>query len=187
MTIKRILLIQGHPDTVHPRLCHALTDAYAAGAYEADHLIRTIHVAELDFPLLRSQQDREAGPLTTGLQQAQDGVQRDGVRCSFLYLLTGRHASAAQRFSGAGSATGLRIQTRGQQNVVCQQGTDRPSCSGRGHHEHASTSSPLVFPCPQHQVTRTQYSGLRRDKAGQWNAERHGDPSERDRRQHMIE
>ena len=75
MTIKRILLIQGHPDATHSHLCHALADAYAAGAHEADHLVRTIHVAELDFPMLRSQQDWETGTLPTGLQQAQDDIQ----------------------------------------------------------------------------------------------------------------
>ena len=31
---RRILLIQGHPDAGAPHLCHALADAYAAGAAE---------------------------------------------------------------------------------------------------------------------------------------------------------
>ncbi|MDO9113497.1 MAG: NAD(P)H-dependent oxidoreductase [Polaromonas sp.] len=71
MMAKRIVLIQGHPDTTVPHLCHALAAAYAAGAEEAGHTVRFIQVAELDFPLLRSRQAWEEGALPAGLQQAQ--------------------------------------------------------------------------------------------------------------------
>ena len=71
MTAKRIVLIQGHPDSTTPHLCHALAAAYAAGAQEAGHTVRRIQVAELDFPLLRSQQAWEEDPLPAGLKQAQ--------------------------------------------------------------------------------------------------------------------
>ncbi|HQS01086.1 MULTISPECIES: NAD(P)H-dependent oxidoreductase [unclassified Polaromonas] len=71
MTAKRIALIQGHPDSTMPHLCHALAAAYAEGAKEAGHTVRVIQVAELDFPLLRSQQAWEEDPLPAGLKQAQ--------------------------------------------------------------------------------------------------------------------
>jgi len=74
MTAKRIVLIQGHPDSTVPHLCHALAAAYAAGAEEAGHTVRCIQVAELDFPLLRSQQAWEEGALPAGLQQAQADI-----------------------------------------------------------------------------------------------------------------
>ena len=74
MTIKRILLLQGHPDAAHTHLCHALADAYAGGAHDAGHLVRSINVAGLDFPLLRSQQEWEVGSLPAGLQQAQEDI-----------------------------------------------------------------------------------------------------------------
>ena len=32
MTARNILIVQGHPDTLAPHLCHALADAYAQGA-----------------------------------------------------------------------------------------------------------------------------------------------------------
>ena len=38
------------------------------------HEVRTINVAELDFPLLRSQFAWEEGPLPAGLQQAQEDI-----------------------------------------------------------------------------------------------------------------
>ena len=74
MTVRRILLVQGHPDGSHSHLCHALAEAYAAGACGAGHLVRNINVAELDFPLLRSQQEWEEGSLPAGLQQAQEDI-----------------------------------------------------------------------------------------------------------------
>ncbi len=74
MTAKRILLIQGHPDTVMPHLCHALAAAYADGAQEAGHTVRWTQVAQLDFPLLRSQKAWEEGPLAQSLRQAQEDI-----------------------------------------------------------------------------------------------------------------
>jgi putative NADPH-quinone reductase len=67
---KRILLINGHPDT-SPHLIHALADAYAAGASEQLHEVRRLDVATLDFPLLRSAQDWQQGKVPPGLVQAQ--------------------------------------------------------------------------------------------------------------------
>lgn len=75
MNAKRILLIQGHPDTRASHLCHALLDAYADGAVQAGNAVRRIGVADLDFPLLRNQADWERGKLPASLQQAQDDIE----------------------------------------------------------------------------------------------------------------
>ncbi|MDI1239782.1 MAG: NAD(P)H-dependent oxidoreductase [Polaromonas sp.] len=74
MTARRIVLIQGHPDSTEPHLCHALAAAYTAGAQEAGHIVRIVKVAELDFPLLGSQQAWEEDPLPAGLKQAQADI-----------------------------------------------------------------------------------------------------------------
>jgi putative NADPH-quinone reductase len=71
---RRILRIQGHPDAGQPHLCHALADAYTAGAQDAGHDLRRCEVGALDFPLLRSQRDWEQGGLPAGLAQAQQDV-----------------------------------------------------------------------------------------------------------------
>jgi putative NADPH-quinone reductase len=68
---KRILLIQGHPDSSHERLCYALEEAYAGGARAAGHELRRTHVAGLEFPLLRTQHEWEHGALPPCLRQAQ--------------------------------------------------------------------------------------------------------------------
>lgn len=70
----RILLLQGHPDGDHPHLCHALADAYGEGARGAGHEVRSLDVARLDFPLLRSQQAWEEGELPEGLREAQEAI-----------------------------------------------------------------------------------------------------------------
>jgi putative NADPH-quinone reductase len=74
MTARRVLLIQGHPDAVVQHLGHALEDAYAQGAEAAGHTVRRIAVAQLDFPLLRSQQAWEAGSLPPALAPAQADI-----------------------------------------------------------------------------------------------------------------
>lgn len=71
---KRILLIQGHPDADPARLCNGLLLAYAQSAEKAGHEIRTVRIAQLDFPLLRSQMEWENGELPAGLKQAQDDI-----------------------------------------------------------------------------------------------------------------
>lgn len=71
---KRILIIQGHPDSGTPHLCHALQDSYTSGAKTAGHEVRHIDVAKLDFPLLRSQHEWEKGALPAGLADAQEAI-----------------------------------------------------------------------------------------------------------------
>ena len=72
--MKQIAIIQGHPDPAGGHLCHALADAYGDGARAAGHSVTIIDVAHIDFPLLRSQQDWDAGRSATppGLLAAQD-------------------------------------------------------------------------------------------------------------------
>jgi len=67
---KRIAIIQGHPDGASRHLLHAMADAYAEGAGSAGHAVRRIEVARLEFPLLRTQAEFEAGALPPALQQA---------------------------------------------------------------------------------------------------------------------
>lgn len=71
---KRILLLQGHPDTTQRHLGHELADAYAAGATRGGHAIRRVEVGTLDFPLLRSQREWEQGLLPPSLEEAQQAI-----------------------------------------------------------------------------------------------------------------
>jgi putative NADPH-quinone reductase len=71
---RRIVIIQGHPDAGARHLCHALSDAYAAGAEDAGHEVRRIDVAALDFPWLRTKQDFEQGALPAPLKSGQESL-----------------------------------------------------------------------------------------------------------------
>ena len=70
----KITIIQGHPDASVERFCHALASAYADGARDAHHEVRTIEVARLDFPLLRTRADFETGTPPAAIAQAQASI-----------------------------------------------------------------------------------------------------------------
>ena len=74
--MRNVLIIQGHPDAEAGHFCHALADAYAAGAENAGHEVRRIEVASLDFPILRTRQEWEDGPPPDDIRRAQDEIRR---------------------------------------------------------------------------------------------------------------
>jgi putative NADPH-quinone reductase len=72
--MRRILVLQGHPDSSRDHFCHALADHYVEGASSAGHSVRTVEIAGLDFPMLRSKHDWEAGSLPPDLTEARDAI-----------------------------------------------------------------------------------------------------------------
>lgn len=58
---RNILILDGHPDPANERFVHSLASAYREGAEQSGHQVQTIRIADLDFPLLRSQVDYEKG------------------------------------------------------------------------------------------------------------------------------
>jgi putative NADPH-quinone reductase len=71
---RRIAIIQGHPDPAGHHLLHALADAYAETAIAAGHEVRRIDVANLEFPLLRTQEDFEKGAVPPALIGPQEDM-----------------------------------------------------------------------------------------------------------------
>ncbi|MFA5940170.1 MAG: NAD(P)H-dependent oxidoreductase [Sinimarinibacterium sp.] len=71
---RRITIIQGHPDARSGHFCHALADAYSAGATQAGHEVRRVDVAALDFPLLTRKDDWEKGETPPSLREAQEAI-----------------------------------------------------------------------------------------------------------------
>lgn len=72
--MRRILIIQGHPDASEPHLCHALAEAYATGAASAGHRVERLDLGSIDFPLLRSQKEQEGGPVCEAIALAQSEI-----------------------------------------------------------------------------------------------------------------
>jgi putative NADPH-quinone reductase len=71
---RRIAIIQGHPDPRGDRYGHALARAYAEGATGAGHEVRTIDLARLEFPLLRTKEDWDSGAPPDAVRGAQDTI-----------------------------------------------------------------------------------------------------------------
>jgi putative NADPH-quinone reductase len=71
---RRIAIIQGHPDPSGDRFGHALAGAYAEGARKGGHQVRTIDVARLDFPLLRTQESWTKGGPPEAIRAAQETI-----------------------------------------------------------------------------------------------------------------
>lgn len=72
--VQRIAIIQGHPDPSGKRFCHALAHAYAAGAQESGLEVRLMDIAQLEFPLLRTQAEFETGKPAQSIVDAQETI-----------------------------------------------------------------------------------------------------------------
>lgn len=72
--MRKIVIIQGHPDSSERHLCHALADAYAAGAGRAGHAVERIDLATMTIPFLHSQQEQEEGVVGPAIAQAQTAI-----------------------------------------------------------------------------------------------------------------
>lgn len=84
-----VLILQGHPDPSGGHLCHALADAYAAGAERAGHRVLRVDVGAIDFPLLRTQQDFLHAPLPDALADARAALEEAGHLAVFFPLWLG--------------------------------------------------------------------------------------------------
>lgn len=68
---RRILIIQGHPDTAAEHFGHALAAAYRAGAESAGHRVDEVRLAELDYPMLASEKEWTDGEVPACLKPVQ--------------------------------------------------------------------------------------------------------------------
>jgi putative NADPH-quinone reductase len=75
MTTKHIVIIQGHPDPEGNHFCHALAKAYFKGAESKGHDIKIIDIAQIEFPILRTQTDFVQGEVPETIKQAQHIIQ----------------------------------------------------------------------------------------------------------------
>jgi len=84
--VKRIAIIDGHPDPDPARFGHALVAAYAHAAKEAGHEVREIRLAGLDIPILQSRKQWLDGAIPTSVKPGQDAI-KWAQHIMFLYPL----------------------------------------------------------------------------------------------------
>lgn len=72
---RRILVVLGHPDARPGRFNHALAAAYREAAEQAGHEVRTLAVAGLEFPLLRSKEEFDTGEVPPAIHEAQELIE----------------------------------------------------------------------------------------------------------------
>lgn len=72
--LKRVTIIDGHPDRDGGRYCHALAGAYASGAAESGHAVKRITIAELEIPYVRSQCEWDTSAPSNSLTAAQQDI-----------------------------------------------------------------------------------------------------------------
>ena len=104
----RICIIQGHPTSGEEHFCHALARAYAEGAAKAGHEVKTIIVADLDFPILRSKQDWDSGQAPPAITAAQDAIRWAQHLLDHPSLMDWIDAGLVEGFLRAGSAARFR-------------------------------------------------------------------------------
>jgi putative NADPH-quinone reductase len=70
----KVLVLQGHPDTREPHLCHRLAEAYATAAEENGHQVRRLELGRTEFPLLKSKFEWQGQNVPPAIARAQESV-----------------------------------------------------------------------------------------------------------------
>ena len=68
---RKILIIQGHPDQSREHFCHALAAAYRSGAEGAGFEVDELCLADMDIPVLKSEQEWNSESLPADIAEAQ--------------------------------------------------------------------------------------------------------------------
>lgn len=72
---RKILIVNGHPDSRPERFCAGLAFAYIDGAHRAGHELRRIDVGSLAFPLLTRNEDFSRPATCPDIARAQRDIQ----------------------------------------------------------------------------------------------------------------
>ena len=114
MAVRRILIVQGHPDPAGAHFCHALAARYVEGAAKASHEVRVVDVARLEFPLLRSKKEWESGALPPGLAEVQKDIAWADPLVFFFPLWLGDMPALLKGFLEQVARPGFAVGTAGE-------------------------------------------------------------------------
>ena len=71
---KRVLILQGHPDSSKQHFCHAISNAYKNGARNSNYDVRVINIAQLKYPILHTQEEFESNELVEDIKKSQQDI-----------------------------------------------------------------------------------------------------------------
>ncbi|MBI1365186.1 MAG: flavodoxin family protein [Alphaproteobacteria bacterium] len=94
---KTIVVLQGHPHAAGKHLCHALADAYAAGAKAGGARIERIDIGAVDVALLANPADFASDPALP-IRDAQDKIKRSDHLCVVYPLWLGTMPARVKAF-----------------------------------------------------------------------------------------
>jgi hypothetical protein len=168
----RLAIVQGHPDPAGNHLCHALADAYADGALSAGHQVSRIEITRIDFPLLRTQQEFEIGPLPETLVPARDALVAAQHILIVFPLWHGTMPALLKAFIEQVMRPGVALEvSKRWVPAKVARGTFGTPCR---HDGHAGTGLSLVFPRPWGTRAGAERTQVSRHEAGSRNAIRNG-------------
>ena len=72
--MKKILIIQGHPNASNEHFCDAIAEKYTESAMQAGFSVSQVNVAELNFPLLESQKDFDRSSTNPDIMELQKKI-----------------------------------------------------------------------------------------------------------------
>lgn len=72
--MQNIVILYGHPDPSHDRLCYALSKSYQDAAQLTGHAVRRVNLGELDFDSIKSSADFNEGEVSEDIRQVQDAI-----------------------------------------------------------------------------------------------------------------
>ncbi|WP_173047285.1 hypothetical protein [Nitrospira sp. KM1] len=141
---KRIVIIQGHPDAGSRHFGHALADRYQKGASNNGDDERSVEVAKLEFPLLRTKDDVEKGGFLSRFSMVQQGMQWTDHLPFRLGAMPGTLKACLNRRFGQDLC--LSAKRQGKWLRRCRD--NMPTCPNNGH---ACVHMPMVIQISQHE------------------------------------
>jgi NAD(P)H-dependent FMN reductase len=160
---RRVAIIQGHPDPGGNRLCHALADAYALGAGAAGHEVTRVEVARLEFSILRTKEEFEAGRLPESLVEAQRAIVSAQHLVVLFPLWHGTMPALLKAFLEQVMRPGIALEYR--EHGLSEGATRRAFGAARGYNGHAGADLPMVFQSTRGARVRTQHPQICWDEA----------------------
>ncbi len=168
---KRIVIIQGHPDSQTRHYGHALADEYAKGAEDSGYEVRRIEVAQLDFPFLRKKEDFEKSELPVALAPAVEAITWANHLVILYPLWLGSMPALLKAFLEQVFRPGVAFEYQRSGGMPRKLLTGKV-CSHRCHNGDAGVRLPMGFSRPQSQELTAQHPRVLRHPAHQEHSDR---------------